>query len=393
MDFAELAKKRSEGSSSSDGGDLGFFKRGTMVPEFERVAFNLKTGEVSEPVRTQFGWHVLKLEEIRKLGMKPLAEVRPEIEDRLRRAQAEQLTYAVHGDAPHRRRGGEEDLSGAPAAGRPRVGISLGDPSGIGPEIVARALAHPGVRRALVPVVFGDGPTFERLPGLRRLPPVEARAPLPPDGPARVAVTELAAKDRAPGKPTRAGGKAQLAYVTAAIEAALRGELDALCTAPVSKEQITRAGVPFMGHTELLAEAFGREVMMLMDGPRVKVALATNHLPLRDVPRALEKTRLAAQLQLLSASLQPVLGRRPRIAVLRPQPARGRGRAARGRGGADHRPGDRARPAPRAWTARGPWPADGLFARPDRHAGGRRCWRCTTTRGWSRPRRSTSTAR
>jgi len=92
VDFAELAKKRSEGSSSSDGGDLGYFKRGTMVPEFERVAFNLKTGEVSEPVRTQFGWHVLKLEEIRKLGMKPLAEVRPEIEDRLRRQQADRLT-------------------------------------------------------------------------------------------------------------------------------------------------------------------------------------------------------------------------------------------------------------------------------------------------------------
>ncbi|HZX42306.1 MAG TPA: peptidylprolyl isomerase [Myxococcaceae bacterium] len=92
VNFAELAKKRSEGSSSSDGGDLGFFKRGTMVAEFERVAFNLKTGEVSEPVRTQFGWHVLKLEEIRKLGMKPLEEVRPEIEDRLRRQQAERLT-------------------------------------------------------------------------------------------------------------------------------------------------------------------------------------------------------------------------------------------------------------------------------------------------------------
>ena len=92
VDFAQLAKKRSEGSSSSDGGDLGFFKRGTMVPEFERVAFNLKSGEVSDPVRTQFGWHVLKLEEIRKLGMKPLAELRPEIEERLRRQQAERLT-------------------------------------------------------------------------------------------------------------------------------------------------------------------------------------------------------------------------------------------------------------------------------------------------------------
>jgi peptidyl-prolyl cis-trans isomerase SurA len=92
VDFAALARKRSEGSSSSDGGDLGFFKRGTMVPEFERVAFALKSGEVSEPVRTQFGWHVLKLEEIRKLGVKPLSEVRPEIEERLRRQQADRLT-------------------------------------------------------------------------------------------------------------------------------------------------------------------------------------------------------------------------------------------------------------------------------------------------------------
>ena len=256
-------------------------------------------------------------------------------------------------------------MSAAPAAGRPRVGISLGDPSGIGPEIVDRALAHPGVRRALVPVVFGDGPTLERLPSVRRFPLVERESRLPPEGPARVAVSELAAKDRAPGKPTRAGGKAQLAYVTAAVEAALRGELDALCTAPVSKEQITRAGVRFMGHTELLADAFGREVLMLMDGPRVKVALATNHLALREVPRALEKNRLAAQLQLLSASLQPVLGRRPRIAVCGLNPHAGEGGLL---GDEEVRT-----IAPAIALARrrgvdctGPWPADGLFARPDR---------------------------
>ncbi len=228
-----------------------------------------------------------------------------------------------------------------------------------------RALANPGVRRALVPVVFGDGPTLERLPGLRRLPGISPKERLPPEGPARVAVTELAAKDRAPGKPSRAGGKAQLAYVRAAVEAALRGDVDALCTAPVSKEQITRAGVRFMGHTELLAESFGREVLMLMDGPRVKVALATNHLALRDVPRALEKTRLAAQLQLLSASLQPVLGRRPRIAVCGLNPHAGEGGLL---GDEEVRT-----IAPAIALARrrgvdctGPWPADGLFARPDR---------------------------
>ena len=251
-----------------------------------------------------------------------------------------------------------------PATGRPRVGISLGDPSGIGPEVVDRALAHPTIRRTLVPVVFGDGPTFERLATLRRLPAVTPGTPLPVGGPARVAVTELPAKDRIPGKPTRNGGKAQLGYVTAAVNAALRGEVDALCTAPVSKEQITRAGVRFMGHTELLAEAFGREVLMLMDGPRVKVALATNHLAIRDLPKALEKGRLAAQLQLLSASLQPVLGRRPRIAVCGLNPHAGEGGLL---GDEEVRT-----IAPAIALARrrgvdctGPWPADGLFARPD----------------------------
>ena len=244
------------------------------------------------------------------------------------------------------------------------MGISLGDPSGIGPEIVARALASPRVQRALVPVVFGDGPTFERYPSLRRLPAIAATGQLPEDGPARVAVSMLAPRERQPGKPSRPGGRAQLAYVRFAVAAARGGTVDALCTAPVSKEQITRAGVRFIGHTELLAEAFDREVLMLMDGPRVKVALATNHLPLRDVSKALEKRKLAAQLLLLSASLQPVLGRRPKIAVCGVNPHAGEG------GLLGDEEVETIAPAialarRRGVDCTGPWPADGLFARPD----------------------------
>jgi 4-hydroxythreonine-4-phosphate dehydrogenase len=244
------------------------------------------------------------------------------------------------------------------------VGITLGDPSGIGPEIVARALAAPRVQRALVPVVFGDGPTFERYPSFRRLPAVAVTGELPEEGPARVAVTELAAAERKPGKPSRAGGRAQLAYIRFGVAAARAGAVDALCTAPVSKEQITRAGVRFLGHTELLAEAFDRDVLMLMDGPRIKVALATNHLALRDVPKALEKRKLAAQLHLLSASLQPVLGRRPRIAVCGLNPHAGEG------GLLGDEEIETIAPAialarRRGVEVTGPWPADGLFARPE----------------------------
>jgi peptidyl-prolyl cis-trans isomerase SurA len=88
-DFSELAKKKSQGSSAADGGDLGFFKRGAMVPAFEKVAYSLKAGEVSDPVRTSVGWHVLKLEERRAIGLLPLAELRPQIEEKLRRDLSE----------------------------------------------------------------------------------------------------------------------------------------------------------------------------------------------------------------------------------------------------------------------------------------------------------------
>ncbi|MFL5353689.1 4-hydroxythreonine-4-phosphate dehydrogenase PdxA [Archangium sp.] len=208
---------------------------------------------------------------------------------------------------------------------RPVVGISLGDVSGIGPEVTAHALSQPKVRRALVPVVFGDGPTLERFAWFQKYTRVTPDELTRVSGPTVCVVTELAQKHRVPGKPSRAGGRAQYQYIQAAIEAARAGHVDAICTAPVSKEQISRAGIPFMGHTEVLAEAFGREVLMLMDGPRVRIALATNHVPLADVSRMLTVERLTSQLHLLSNSLRPVVGRTPRIGVLSFNPHAGEG--------------------------------------------------------------------
>lgn len=83
MDFSALARARSEGPSAADGGDLGWFKRGVMVQAFEKVAFNLKEGEVSEPVRTNFGWHVLKVEERRSVAATSYEEMRPKLENKL----------------------------------------------------------------------------------------------------------------------------------------------------------------------------------------------------------------------------------------------------------------------------------------------------------------------
>ena len=83
-DFAELAKKKSTGPSATDGGDLGFFGKGQMVPAFEKAAYALNAGAFSEtPVKTQFGWHVIKVEERKKADIPSFEEMEPAIRDRL----------------------------------------------------------------------------------------------------------------------------------------------------------------------------------------------------------------------------------------------------------------------------------------------------------------------
>jgi peptidyl-prolyl cis-trans isomerase C len=89
-DFAELAKKKSKDPGASDGGDLGFFTKDQMVPEFSAVAFALEPGKVSDPVKTQFGWHVIKVEEKRNRKAPDFDQVRSQIETYVtRKAQAD----------------------------------------------------------------------------------------------------------------------------------------------------------------------------------------------------------------------------------------------------------------------------------------------------------------
>jgi peptidyl-prolyl cis-trans isomerase SurA len=91
-DFVELAKKHSEGPSKADGGDVGFFKRGEMVGSFDKAAFALKPGEISDPVRSPFGWHVIQVVERRAGAPKPFEQVREELRDRLWREQMQRHT-------------------------------------------------------------------------------------------------------------------------------------------------------------------------------------------------------------------------------------------------------------------------------------------------------------
>src|SRR5215831_12267556 len=175
-----------------------------------------------------------------------------------------------------------------------RLGITLGDPAGIGPEIVAAALAAaPEAWRSQI-TVYGDREPLER----------GARA-IGVSLPAGISVDADGVGARvAPGQPDEQSGAAQVGYVEAAVAAARRGELAAIATAPISKTWARRAGFAFPGHTEMLASRLGvRDVVMLFAGPRLKVALATVHVALGDVARNLTRDGLRTTLAIVARAL------------------------------------------------------------------------------------------
>ncbi len=173
---------------------------------------------------------------------------------------------------------------------KPILAVTMGDPAGIGPEIIVKALASPRLWRACRPVVVGrlpvmqaaaraSGSSIEFQPAGAAFPTAtRSRCPLVETGPER---------DRIPpfGRAGAVGGRAAIAAITGAIRLALDRRVDAIVTAPISKEAIRAAGSPFPGHTEMLAALTGakRHAMMLVGGP-LRVSLATIHVPLAQVP-------------------------------------------------------------------------------------------------------------
>jgi 4-hydroxythreonine-4-phosphate dehydrogenase len=188
-----------------------------------------------------------------------------------------------------------------------RLGITLGDPAGIGPEIVAAALAAAPAEWLARLVVYGDPAPLER--GARtmgvRLPSVEV-------------IGNGLGDDAIPGKPDERAGAAQAGYLEAAVAAARRGEVGALVTAPISKTWARRGGFAFLGHTEMLAERLAaRDVSMLFAGPRLKVALVTVHCPLAEVVTDLTTDRVRRVVELVVASMVRDFGiAEPRVGVV-----------------------------------------------------------------------------
>jgi 4-hydroxythreonine-4-phosphate dehydrogenase len=185
----------------------------------------------------------------------------------------------------------------------PVIGVTMGDPAGIGPELVRRVCDG-----ADDVIIYGDA---------RLLAGLHARV---------VAVTELAGV--VPGVPTAATGRAQLDYLEAAVADARKGRIAALTTAPIHKASCIAAGFAFPGHTEFLAERLGApRVTMLFAGPRLKVALATIHHALSDVPRILDEPAIVTAILQTAEALRRDFGvARPRLAVAGLNPHAGEAR-------------------------------------------------------------------
>jgi 4-hydroxythreonine-4-phosphate dehydrogenase len=165
---------------------------------------------------------------------------------------------------------------------KPRVGITAGDPAGIGPEIAARAAADPSVRDVCAPIIYNasNGQTF------------------------------------APGQLSAGAGRAAYDAIVQAVDAAKARTIDAIATAPVNKEAFRLAGLPWNGHTDLLAHLTGAgHVAMMFYSDALRVVLATVHIALAEVPRALTTASLEATIDLTARELPRFGITRPRIAV------------------------------------------------------------------------------
>jgi 4-hydroxythreonine-4-phosphate dehydrogenase len=165
---------------------------------------------------------------------------------------------------------------------KPRVAITVGDPAGIGPEIAARAAADPRVLEVCEPRLYGPPPGTRFEPGVL----------------------------------SGEAGRAAYDTIVRAVEDAQRGVVEAIATAPVNKEAFRLAGLPWSGHTDLLAHLTGApHVAMMFHSDVLTVVLATVHIPLADVPRALTRESLEATIALTARELPRFGVLMPRIAV------------------------------------------------------------------------------
>lgn len=206
----------------------------------------------------------------------------------------------------------------------PIIGITMGDPSGVGPEIIIKALSDPGVYSLCRPVVFGDPLVLSlylkdapNMPiSINEVADIEKAEGVPGQLDV-VPLSRLRPDDALPGRPSREGGRAMAEYIVAAVEMAKKGQISAMVTCPISKTLLNEAGYNFEGHTQLIAHLTGAtDYVMMLAGERLRVTLVTIHCALRDVPRKINKENILRTIRVTHRALKDDFGiADPRIAV------------------------------------------------------------------------------
>ena len=197
----------------------------------------------------------------------------------------------------------------------------MGDPAGIGPEVLLKALQSPAVRALGDLIVLGDAAVLRRTAESLHLECPYPVTPIatPIEELARgIAIWDFAnASDVPPGEASREGGEASLQYVNRAIDLALTGKIDAIVTGPINKQALLMSGANWPGHTELLAQRTRtKHPVMMLAGERLRVALVTTHAALKKVPALLTTDGVLATIRVTDRSLKELFGiERPRLAV------------------------------------------------------------------------------
>lgn len=206
---------------------------------------------------------------------------------------------------------------------RPRIGVTAGDPAGIGPELILRLLAEPRAVGQCVPIVFADAGVLARVAHACGLPEPERVVALTEwkngpgaDGPMVVDCGAVDASVVRPGRVDAACGHAAYAYIEECTRAVMARRLDAMATGPIHKESLHLAGIPYPGHTEILAALTGAtRSCMLLTSEHVSVSFATTHVGYSEVPHLLSRERILEVIELTADAMGALRDREVRIVV------------------------------------------------------------------------------
>lgn len=216
---------------------------------------------------------------------------------------------------------------------KPIIAITMGDPTGIGPEIIAKALVAPELTGNCRPLVLGDPAALKRgieVAGLN-MQIVTLEKGVPPENAAAGTmylrpISSLSPEEMKFGLPTPASGEAMYRCIIEAARMCMSGEAAGMATAPINKQALHLAGHNYPGHTELLAELTGTEkFVMMLAGDRLRVSLVTIHEPLSAVPRLLTTEKILETIRITSRDIHRYFKPNPRLAVLALNPHCGEG--------------------------------------------------------------------